>query len=227
MTPGIETRRHGENPTRGSSCLRASVAWIVGVWLSPVSGQQLIDRVVARVDNYAITLTDVNAALALGVVEAPPGENRQAAAIRRLIERQLVLAEVARFVPAEPAAAMVDAEVAAMHARAGDRLGAIMESTGMDEARIREMARDTLRIQAYLNQRFGTSVQVSDAEVTQYYRAHPEEFTRNGTLMPFDEAEPIARQRTAGERRASTIAQWLKDLVARSEIVERSVTPPR
>ena len=74
---------------------------------------------------------------------------------------------------------MVDAEVAAMHARAGDRLGAIMESTGMDEARIREMARDTLRIQAYLNQRFGTTVQVSDAEVTQYYRAHPEEFTRS------------------------------------------------
>ena len=192
------------------------------VWLSPVSGQQLIDRVVARVDNYAITLSDVNAALALGVVEAPPGESRQATAIRRLIERQLVLAEVARFAPAEPAAAVVDAEVEAMRARAGDRLAAVMESTGLDELRIREMARDTLRIQAYLNQRFGTTVQVSDEEVTQYYRAHPEEFTRNGMLLPFGEAEPLARQRAAGERRAATIAQWLKDLLARAEVVERS-----
>ena len=45
--------------------------WLVGaacvVWLSPVSGQQLLERVAARVNGYAITLTDVRAAVALGV----------------------------------------------------------------------------------------------------------------------------------------------------------------
>ena len=186
--------------------------------LAPLSARQLLDRVVARVGGYAITLTDVTAALALGVIEAPAGENRQASATQRLIERQLVLAEVARFAPPDPAPADVDGEVETMRARAGDRLAAVMDATGIDEARIREIARDTLRIQAYLNQRFGTTVQVSDEEVTQYYRTHPQEFTRNGMLMPFVEAEPIARQRAAGERRDATIAQWLRDLLGRADL---------
>ena len=197
------------------------IAVIVMVSLSQTSGSQLLDRVVARVDGYAITLTDVNAALALGVIEAPPGAGREAAAIQRLIERQLVLAEVARFLPPEPVPVAIDAEVEVMRARAGDRLASVMDATGLDEDRIRVMARDTLRIQAYLNQRFGATVQVSDEEVAQYYRTHAEEFTRGGVLMPFGEAEPIARQRAAAERRDSTIAQWLRDLLARAEVVSR------
>ena len=201
------------------------VVAMVIVSLAQASGPQLLDRVVARVGGYAITLTDVNAALALGVIEAPSGEVGQAAAIQRLIERQLVLAEVARFSPPEPVQAAVDGEVEAMRARAGDRLDAVMESTGIDEDRIRVMARDTLRIQAYLNQRFGTTLPVSDEEIAQYYRTHPEEFTRNGMLMPFGEAEPIARQRAAVERRNSTIAQWLRDLFARAQTVERPTYP--
>lgn len=190
------------------------------MWLSPVVAQQLLDRIVARVNGYAITLTDVNAAVELGVVDAPAGEDRQAAATQRLIERQLVLDEVARFAPPEPDAATVDHEVARMIGRVGPRLAAVMASTGVDDSRIREMARDTLRIQAYLDQRFGTTVQVSAEEVVQYYRAHPEEFTRSGTLMPFEEAEPSARQRAAAARHAATIAQWLRDLRARAEVVE-------
>jgi hypothetical protein len=74
---------------------------------SPAAAQQLLDRVVARVDGYAITLTDVNAALALGVVEAPAGADPQAAAVQRLIDRQLLLTEVARFAPPEPDPAAV------------------------------------------------------------------------------------------------------------------------
>ncbi|MBI4263479.1 MAG: hypothetical protein HY657_03805 [Acidobacteria bacterium] len=198
------------------------------VWLLPVGGQQLLDRVVARVNGYAITLTDVNAAVELGVVDAPAGEDRQAAATERLIERQLVLGEVARFVPPEPDAAAVDREVARMIGRVGPRLAAVMASTGVDEARIREVARDTLRIQAYLDQRFGTTVQVSAEEVVRYYRAHPDEFTRDGMLLPFEEAEPLARRRAAAERHAATIAQWLRDLRARAEVVEPKTTtaPP-
>lgn len=182
---------------------------------------QLLDRVVARVDGAAITLSDVNAALELGVIEAPADERRQAEAIERLIERQLMLAEVARFAPAEPAPAALDREVEAMLGHAGDRLDAVIDATGVDRPRIRETARDTLRIEAYLNQRFGATVQVSDAEVLQYYRARPAEFTRDGTLTPFDEAEPLARERAAAERRAATIAQWLEDLRARADITSR------
>jgi hypothetical protein len=109
--------------------------------------QVLLDRIVASVDGVAITQSDLNAAIALGVIAEPT--------LDRLIERQLVLAEVARFAPPEPAAAAIDTEVAAMTARAGGRLAAVMDATGVDDVRIREMARDTLRIRAYAAQRFG------------------------------------------------------------------------
>ena len=120
---------------------------ILAVALALALQQTLLDRIVAHVDGVAITQSDLNAAIALGVIEEPT--------LEKLIERQLVLAEVARFAPPEPPAAAVDKEVGAMTARAGGRLAAVMESTGVDETRIREMARDTLRIQAYASQRFG------------------------------------------------------------------------
>ena len=178
--------------------------------------QQLLDRVVAWVDGYAITLTDLTAATALGLVDASGTAERPA--IGQLIDRQLVLAEVARFAPPEPSQAAIAAQVASMTARVGDRLEAVMAGTGIDRARIRDMARDTLRIEAYLNQRFGTSTQLSEDEVLQYYRIHPEEFTRDGTLMPFDAAAASARERAAEERRATTVAQWMRDLHGRAEI---------
>jgi hypothetical protein len=182
------------------------------VCVVPLAAQQLLDRIVARIDNYPITLTDVKAAVALGVGNVPQGAP-ETAAVELLVDRQLMLAEVERFAPPEPSA------VEAMTARAGVRLAAVTEETGVDEARIRELARESLRIEGYLNQRFGTTTLLSEEEVLQYYRIHPEEFTRDGRLIPFGEAEPNARQRAAAERRASTIAQWLRDLRNRAEIV--------
>ena len=187
------------------------------VWLTPLAAQQLLDRIVARVDGNAITLTDVKAAIALGIggMSATAGE---AAATELLIDRQLMLGEVERFAPREPSPADVAREAAAMTARVGGNLGALTRETGVDQARILEIARDTLRIQGYLNQRFGTATQLTEEEVLQYYRIHPEEFTRDGRLIPFGEAEPLAREHAAAERRMTTVAQWLRDLRGRAQI---------
>jgi hypothetical protein len=86
---------------------------------------------------------------------------------------------------------------------------------------VREIARDNLRIQAYLNQRFGSSAQPTDEEVGQYYRNHLDDFRNaNGVVVPFVEAEPIARQRAAAERRNAVILQWMRDLRQRGDVVE-------
>jgi hypothetical protein len=202
--------------------LRIVRAWVVigciVLSATPLFGQQLLDRVVARVNGSAITLTDVQAAIGLGLVDVPAGSGVTTPAVQQLIDRQLLLGEVARFSPPEPDPAAVDTETAAMKKRVGARLDALIRATGLDEARIHETARDTLRIQAYLNQRFGTTLQVSDEEVDEYYRAHPGEFSRDARVIPFEEAEPVARQRAAAERRGATIAQWVRDLRSRAEI---------
>jgi len=89
------------------------------------NAQQLIDRVLARVGPSAVTMTDVRIALELGLVQVS-GDDRQAVALERTIDRQLQLNEVARFSPPEPPAAAVAEEVASMKMRAGPGLNALM-----------------------------------------------------------------------------------------------------
>ena len=196
-----------------------------------VVAQQLLDRVVAQVDGGAITLSDVRAAAGLGLVAGPVGAAAASAtaedlqtAIEPVVQRQLLLSEVQRFPPPEPMPALVDAETARLKALAGDGLPALLQGTGLDQARLHEIARENLRIQAYLDQRFGTSVQVTDEEVEQYYRTRPEEFTRGGTLLPFNEVSALARQRASTIRRQATIDQWMRDLRGRADVVIRGAT---
>jgi len=125
---------------------------------------------------------------------------------------------VGRFPPAEPTDAALAAEVAKERAAAGAQLAQLMATTGTDEARLRDLARDTLRIDGYIDQRFGTAQQVTQDEAAGYYDAHPEEFRRNGTLIPFDEALPVARQRAAADRRRTQLDRWLADLRGRADI---------
>ena len=184
-----------------------------------VHAWQLLDRVLARVGTNAVTMTDVRTARELGLIEIRPGENAEAVALERTIERQLMLDEVARFSPPEPDDAAVAEEAAAMKSRAGSGVDALVIATGLDEPKLRQLARETLRIRAYIAQRFGTTVQVTEDEARRYYEEHLDDFTRNGVRIAFEEAEPVARQRAAEERLRSTIEKWVRDLRARSQVV--------
>jgi hypothetical protein len=124
-------------------------------WLSFASAQQLLDHVVARVGTTAITQTDVDAALAFGVVEPKAPDGRDP--VRQMIDRKLMLAEVARFRPPEPAAEAIAELVAKMKTTAGAQTAGVMKRTGVDEKRLTELARETLRLQSYIQQRFGAS----------------------------------------------------------------------
>jgi hypothetical protein len=188
-------------------------------WISAVSAQQLLDRVVAVVGGTAITESDVRAAAGLGLIEIPAGDPL-AEGTRAMIDRRLVLQEVSRFPTSPPADADVREEVARMRARADDRLATLAESTGVDEERLLELARETLRIQSYVNQRFGTTAQASLQDAREYYEKHPAEFMRDGSVLPFEQVETAARTAASNERRSASITRWIGDLRTRGEVVE-------
>jgi len=125
----------------------------------------LLDRILARVSGRPITLTDVTLARGLGMVDAAPGEDAEAGSVRQLIERQLITMEMTRLQVREPTPEAIEAEVARMRARAGGSFDRLLRSTGSDVAAVRELARETLRIDAYIRQRFGPNVAPSSAEV--------------------------------------------------------------
>jgi hypothetical protein len=169
------------------------------------------------VDGAPITLTDVQAAIGLGIIQVGSGD-AIAEGTQQMVDRQLELTEVQRFPPPEPLPDAVAREGARLKMNAGPRLPMLMQSTGLTEQRIADMARDNLRIAAYLDQRFGTTVQVSDEEVAAYYRTHEGEFTKGGGTVPYEDAEPIARQRASNERRRAIVSQWIRDLRSRADV---------
>ena len=193
------------------------VAAIFILWLSLPTAQQLLDRVLARVDGVPITLTDVQAAIGLGIIQVGSGD-AIADGTQQMIDRQLELTEVQRFPPPEPSSDAVAREMARLTMNAGPRLPMLMQTTGLTQQRITDMARDNLRIAGYLDQRFGTTVQVSDDEVAAYFRTHESEFTKGGVTVPYEDAEPVARQRVSSERRRAIVTQWLRDLRSRADV---------
>jgi hypothetical protein len=198
--------------------LQVGVA-LIGCLLSaaPVRAE-VLDRVLALVSGELILLSDVRAAREFGFVsvEGPEADNR---ALARLIDRALILAEVERFAPPEPDAPSVDEGVAAVRARfpSPEAFAAALTRAGIEERHLREHVRQDLRMAAYLDQRF-TTVPPTEEEAGRYYREHPDLYTRNGSLIPFETARPQIVQLLTAQNRQAVVDGWLAGLRRRGDV---------
>lgn len=111
----------------------------------------------AVVNQQPILLSDVNAAILFQLVPVPEGGDPLGSTLDRLIERALILEEVDRYQPPEPAHEEIDKRVDAIRQRFGtpDAFHKALASVGMTEAQLRSHIRDDLRSVTYINQRFG------------------------------------------------------------------------
>ena len=139
--------------------LQIGIALLLASLASSIVHGETIDRVLAVVDRQLITLTDVTAATDLWLQTADGALDPVRAVLNKLIDRQLALAEVDRYAPAEPTAEMVDREVQRVRQRLASAAAfdAALARSGIDEQHLRETLRQDLRTRAYLDQRFGTA----------------------------------------------------------------------
>jgi hypothetical protein len=180
---------------------------------------EVIDRIMAVVDGGLIMQSDVTAVTRLGLVRVPGAPDPVTEVLDRLIERRLMLKEVDRYAPPDPAEAEVDEVVADLRARVGSpaQFDAILLQTGTSLEELRRHARDDLRIESYLQQRFG-AIQPTEEEILQYYREHAADFSRDGAVRTFNEARDVVRAALVAERRAATIGDWVADLRRRASV---------
>lgn len=124
-----------------------------------VASAETIDRVLAVVAGQLITLSDVTAARDLEIESADGATDPVRAILVKLIDRELVLAEVDRYAPPEPTTQAVDREMQRVRARfpSPDAFSAVLARSGIDEQHVRETLRQDLRITAYLDQRFASA----------------------------------------------------------------------
>jgi hypothetical protein len=126
---------------------------------------EIIDRVMAVVGGQPITLSDVHAVLLFRFVDPPAGTRDPLAyALDRSIERTLMLAEVDRFQPPEPAPVEIALRIEELEQRAGSAAAfeRALAVTGTSREQLRRRIRDDLRIATYLNQRFGADREAAE-----------------------------------------------------------------
>ena len=188
-----------------SSPLVVSVAMLLAMDVDSARARQpgeLIERTMAIVGGQALTLSEVRAAVTLGLVSGLDTSADVADATPRLVDRMLMLREVQRYAPPEPPDSDVERELTAVRGRftTSDLYTRALQAGGFNESRLRSWIRDDLRVAAYLAQRFAAATST-------------------------EEASDPTKGRAANERRAALIADWLDDLRRRTTIVELWKTP--
>lgn len=124
--------------------------------ITPLSATEIIDRILAVVDGAIIMQSDVTMAVRLGLVPGSEAADPIAGPLDALIERRLILEEVDRYAPPDPPDAEVDRHLADIRSRAGAGFDSILVASGISVDQLRRHIRDDLRMQSYLQQRFGT-----------------------------------------------------------------------
>jgi hypothetical protein len=180
---------------------------------------EVIDRVLAVVDGVVITLSDVAAASALGLVPEDNSDDRTGAALARLINRQLILGEVDRYAPAEPSNESIEQELQPIRSRfaSTDAYTSALTRLGFDDKRLRQTVRDSLRIRAYLEQRFAVPP-AGEEELRRYYREHSQEFTKDGQTVPFENVRAQIEETLVTARREMLVDEWVNGLRRRADI---------
>lgn len=197
------------------------VGAVVAGSVRPTAGSEIIDRVLAVVAGNLVMLSDVTAAREFGLVAPGAAADPVREILSRLIDRALILAEVERYAPPEPGTDAVDRELQVVRSRfvASQAFDLTLARTGLTEKHLRETLRQDLRIRAYLEQRF-TGAVPTDEELGRYYRDHPQEFERNGVVVPFEQARRDVTQTVRARQRQALIDDWVAGLRRRAEIVD-------
>jgi hypothetical protein len=188
-------------------------------------GEVLLDRALASVEGRVITLSDVRAATRFGLVEADGGAaDVMAAALERLIDRTLILAEVERYAPPEPDPVAVRRKVALVRARfpSEDAFRSALRVAGIDEGFLEQWSRNDLRAERYLEERFAGTAEPTDEDIVAYIRRHEADLRRTGRALDGPDVRELARAQVALERRRAVVQDWVRELRARADV---STTP--
>jgi len=179
---------------------------------------ELVDRVVASVNNDVISLNDLRQAVAFNLALGGKGSGRKLAVevLDGLINRSLLRQEAARLRFVE----VTDQEVAAEVARLRERLGSeqayreFLARTGMTEVQLGRLLGERLLVERFVERKIGLYARVSRDDAEAYFREHAGEFA--GKRFP--EVQKQISAFLAGQMVGQQLDLYLADLRGRADI---------
>ena len=172
-------------------CAICSAAALLAL-AAPARAQEgvVVDRVVARIENDIITLSDVQELAAYqrlaGRQPAKPSE-----LVRQLIDQWVVAndAAAARFAP--PPAKQVDAELSALRNQVGtpEQFAARLRELGLTEPDVRRLVAKQILEDSYLEYKFRAVARIEPGAVERYYQDEfvPQLRSRHQPVPPLDD----------------------------------------
>jgi hypothetical protein len=207
----------GSSPASAASSPPASSAPVV------------LDRVVAVINGGVILESDVENEMRFAVLQpgrANPAQNTQQNALRRLIDRDLILQQmkatriVKRQASAEEIHRQIESlrksipECAQYHCVAQAGWNAFLAAHDLTEEQIEARWRQRITILAFIQTRFGAGVRISDADIDQYYRQDlvPEFAKRHLPPPPLGSVSARIHEILLQQRVNVLLQDWLQSL---------------
>lgn len=194
----------------------------------------LVDRIVAVVNEEAILASDLDRLIGLGLVERQPGESDRDLRRRvldELIEQRIRLQEVERFGLAQVPVRQIDEQVAEIRGRFPDEeaFERRLDELGLDREGVRHVVAQQLAVLTYVEERLGARVFVGLEEIRAYYtqRLVPELEAAGLPVPPLEEVREQIRRVLREELLNLEIERWTRELRAQADVIDTLDREPR
>jgi hypothetical protein len=173
-----------------------------------VAGAEIIDRIVAVVNNHVITLSDVRRAQRVRVVLGYPSINDKQL-VRELVDAELIEEQIAQFFGVDVTEAEVD-----------EVMKDVSDLRGVPVDVVRGAVRGRLRADEFFELRFRQFLRATDAEVGDYYTKIfvPAAQQKGGPVPTLEQVTDMIRNSVIQEKAAREVESWLEAIRRRSDI---------
>ena len=188
---------------------------------SPFRGQTVVDRIVARVENDVILLSDVQELGEYQQVVDGKSEN-ESVILDRLIDQWIFRSEaqLSRF--PEPSEAEIDRELSRLVKSFSSpaEFEARKEKSGLNDAEVRKIAAAELYLSNYLDSRFRPSAQIDEKAIQDFYQnaVIPRAKARGQEPPTLDASRDIIQEALVQSDINQQADRWLKESRARLHV---------
>ena len=188
---------------------------------------QLVDRLVAVVNDDPILLSDVRRVIGLEMVELLPGESRRQLERRvldGLIDQRMRLHEIERhnFAPLPPAEIDRQVERIGSAFETPEDLARQLDRLGLDEDGLRQLVARQLKVLVYVEQRLGPRIFVRLEDINTYYDdvLVPEMADQGLEPPPLEEVRDQIRDLLREKQLNREIEAWTEELRLEADVAD-------
>jgi hypothetical protein len=195
----------------------------------PAFAGELLDAVIATINHQPLLQSDWDEAVCFEAFmqQKPLGRLADAdriEALQRLIDRQLLEAQMGGVAYMQPSADELQRDVGKLRAQVPDgnddqAWQKLLSSYGLTEEVLKQHLADEQRVMNFVEVRLRPNVHVPPEDVEAYYRNQLlPDLLKNGKNLPLNEVEPRIRELLTQQRIDELLDAWLHNLRQQSEI---------